>query len=926
MLKRLIKHCCAFVLKLSFSFRYRFKVFNKKILSDPKYQEKPVLVLCNHPSEIDALFILALAGVRLNLHPVVVENFYHYPGAKFFMDLVGAIPVPDIDMAVSDVKLKQAEEYHAKAVDVLKRNQGILIFPSGTLKRKPAERIGGRSGVPRLIQDVDDVEVILVRLTGLWGSAFSTAQWGHTPDFWKQVFRGFKTALKNFLFFAPRRKIYVEFEEAGADFPRKGDKIKINTYLENWFNQYYVKDGERVAEEPLNLVRESFWSSKLPKVKSATGRNDALEGMQVPRDIRTNILCKLSEMSAVPVGKIKDEQDLIYDLGLDSIDKTQIFTFLDDQYEIDQALIPGDLVTVNDLFAAALKLKEPMQKSAQVDKSELKKSWPKEKRKAVSHTPKGETIIEAFLNTSKAMGKLAACADATSGVLSYKRMRLAVVILAREIQKIEGKYVGIMLPSSCGVAILYLATLLAKKVPVMLNWTLGPLFMDHAVNLLEIKAILTSRKFIQKMQYLDIGEALNRLVYIEDLRAGLSKGDKLRGALTAMKSTKSILKSFQADTITGDDVGAILFTSGTTGMPKAAQLSHLNILSNQESCMEKVDLHPDDILFSVLPFFHVFGLVMTGLLPLIFGYRAYYFPDPTDGAGMGNQIMIWKATILMMAPTFYDNLFKSCTFRQLRSLRLFISGAEKASNQLMDTIKSFSSHRGHGTSRSPGEVYFIEGYGLTETSPVISMNLPAVKAKGVGQVLDNLDVVIIDPESTEILNIGQTGEICVSGPSVFLGYLKSKENPFITLQGKKYLRTGDMGQLDKNRYIVLGGRIKRFVKKAGEMLSLSIMEDELFNRAIEKKIIPSDWNHRPFVIMANEDVMGTPKLILFSEVRIDVDVVNEIFREAGFSRLFKVNEVQVINEIPMLSSGKVSLGKLGEMVKEMYPTPIDLPS
>jgi long-chain-fatty-acid--[acyl-carrier-protein] ligase len=907
MVRKIMQHICSLTVRFAFWFRYRIKTTNIEVLKDPDFKNKAVLVLSNHPAETDPLLLIALAGVELGVRPVVVENFYHYPGAKFFMKLLQAVPVPDFDSAVNEVKVKEGEHFHQRVLEVLRKKGSIMIYPSGTLKRRSTERIGGRSGVHRILQEVDDVAVLLVRVTGLWGSSFSTAQLGHTPPFWTQVIRAGLMILKNLFFFVPKREVIVEFEKAPPEFPFKGSKLELTRYLENWFDQYPTPTG-RVKEEPLNLVPEVFWSKKKPKSIFDRQERDLLEGMQVPRDIRTNILFKLSEMTGIAVGKIEDDNDIVYDLGIDSIDKAEIFTFLDHEYDIDPAIIPADLVLVKDLFAVALKLKQPIQKSLQKKSEKKKQGWPHEpKRKPVSHLSDGKTVIEAFLNTSNKRNNTAACADAVVGVLSYKRFRLGVVILAKEIQKLEGNYVGIMLPSSAACAMLVLATQLAGKVPVMLNWTLGAYFMNHAVNLLGLKAVITSRRFLQKMQYLDLGEAQNIIVSIEDLRAGLSKFDKMKGLFTALKSPKKILNTFKVDQIGENDVAVVLFTSGTEGLPKAAQLSHKNILSNLEASLEHIDLKSDDILISILPFFHVFGCCVTGLLPLIYGYRTFYSPDPTDGHTIGNDCLIWKPTLIVLAPTFYDNLFKCCTFRQLRSIRLFASGAEKASEQLMNAVRNLGD-----------EVQFIEGYGLTETSPVIALNPPYLPSRGVGRVLDNLDVQVIDPETGEVLKKTQSGEICVSGPSVFLGYYNSKTNPFIMINGKKYFRTGDKGHLDTDNYIYLEGRYKRFVKKGGEIINLSIMEEELFNRAVEKGIISSEWTHRPFAIMANEDSQRMPKLILFSEVKIDVEQVNELLREAKFSRLFKVTEVHMLKEIPLLSSGKVALGKLTEMMKQIY--------
>ena len=339
-------------------------------------------------------------------------------------------------------------------------------------------------------------------------------------------------------------------------------------------------------------------------------------------------------------------------------------------------------------------------------------------------------------------------------------------------------------------------------------------------------------------------------------------------------------------------------------LPKAVPLTHKNILSNQKSCIHSIDLNIHDVVCMALPPFHVFGLTM-GLLPFFTGLRGAYSPDPLDGSTIAKEVLKWRATIIVLAPTFYSQLFRVATLSQIKSLRVYISGAEKPPESLVKFINKL------------GDVWFIEGYGLTETSPIIAVNHIYSRPRGVGQVVPSCEVAIVDQESKRKLDCHQIGEVVVTGPSIFKGYYKQDNTEyFMDIEGKSYFKTGDLGYLDEDNYLFLQGRKKLSFKRGGEMINLVLIETILFDKARELGWIPEDTTQSPFACVPEETPAGNTKVVLFTELDLPLDKVNTTLLDAGLARVYKVNKVKLIEKIPMLKSGKVSLRQLFDILKE----------
>ena len=226
----------------------------------------------------------------------------------------------------------------------------------------------------------------------------------------------------------------------------------------------------------------------------------------------------------------------------------------------------------------------------------------------------------------------------------------------------------------------------------------------------------------------------------------------------------------------------------------------------------------------MLPPFHSFGFTVTGLLTLLSGIKIAFSPDPTDGKRLAHAIEHWGATILCGPPTFLKAIMKAATPEQLRSVRLCFSGAEKVPPDLLALMAPFG-----------GEEFFIEGYGITECSPVLTFNRQGKPHRGVGLPAQGVELLIVHPETYEILPVGTQGLILARGPNVFAGYLNpSVSSPFIEVKGLSWYKTGDLGFLDEEGALTISGRLKRFVKVGAEMISLAAVEDGLLKIGQEK--------------------------------------------------------------------------------------------
>ena len=814
MLKKIWIVVIFYCIKGLVSIRYCVRVLGLESLKPEVLRKQGgILFLPNHPSQTDPVVVLLALWPRFKPRPIVLEQFYYMGIGHYLMKLIQALPLPDLNGMVNKRKQKKIEKLFVYVSEELKKGGNFLIYPSGRLKVSGSEIIGGASFVHNLLKECPEANVVLIRTSGLWGSRFSKAITGMSPHFGSVACQGIKLVLRNGIFLTPRREVTLEIEGAPANFPYGGTRFEVNQYLEQWYNIN--------GPELIKLIYDYFWKKQYPQITASKASKIEAQVVISP-DLEKVIIEKLAQLTKRPSSAIQRNQYLSTDLGLDSLDIAQMYVFLDERYGV-EGLGLGQLQTVEDVMKAAA---EPTTVLAESDLEDTKRevSWPLEQLRPVIFPPQGETLQEAFLRICDRMDVYTACADSVYGILTYRRFKLNVLILANKLKHIEDRYIGVLLPSSSAAYMLIFAILLAGKIPLMLNWTVGVRALDHCVKVTRLKMVLSSRQFLNNLNNGDLGMIDDLLVLLEDLREELKLRDKLVGFYSLLKNADTLMKELKLKDLNPHDPALILFTSGTEELPKGVPLSHQNLISNQTSALKCVHFQTNDVFYGVFPPFHSFGLSVTGMLPLLAGIRSYFAPDPNDYQRMARDIESWQVTTFCCAPTFIKGLFHTASPDQLQALRFIVSGAEKAPKELVDYVDKMG-----------GEKYFIEGYGITECGPMVTITIPGVPRSGVGTPFPGIELCVIYSEDHQRLSIGEEGEICIRGPNVFSGYLGTQKSPFIQLEGKEWYRSGDRGYLTKEGALVLTGRIKRFVKIGGEMVSLGGLEEELLTLAFNRQ-------------------------------------------------------------------------------------------
>lgn len=895
-MKSFLEFLIAMFSRMALWFRYRIRVegldrLNAETLSRPG----GVLFLPNHPTYyIDPVIATLAVWPKYVIRPMVVEYMYYAPFIYTLMKFLQALPMPSFSTSSNSLKRKRSEKMIKEVVKGLKEGSNFMIAPGGGVKHTAFELIGGASGAHRVLQECPEANVVLVRVKGLWGSSFSRAIITKPQTLGEAIWNALKIVLKNLIFFTPRREVVVELLPAPPDFPRNAPRLEFNRYLEHWYN---LPDGFSDVKtgypgDSLVLVSYSFWKKDYLKPLEKKTTADDINIDAVMKPVKDKVFQKLAEISERNPSEIKPEMSLATDLGLDSLDTAEVAAFLGDEFEVTGVSV-NELTSVGKVLALASKqlvIEQPQDAHAVNDKKWFK-SIPHEH----AHVAPGNTVHEAFLNSCKMMGNTPSCVDLRSGVVTYAQMKLRAIVLAEKIKNMPGEYIGIMLPASVGANIVILATLIAGKVPMMVNWTTGPRHLESIIKLSNVEVVLSSWAFLDRLENVNLDGVEDQLVMLEDVAREISFIDKLKGLVLSKRGTKAVLKHFGSDKIDVDQKAVLLFTSGTESVPKGVPLTHRNIMTNVRGTIDCIDLYKDDILYGFLPPFHAFGFTVTGVMAPLAGLRVAFSPNPTDGAQLALGLERWKPTILCGTPSFLKAMFKLADKENLKQVRLSVSGAEKAPPELFEMVRDMT-----------GKDCVLEGYGITECSPVLTFNRPGEPHVGVGQPMPGIEMIIVNPETNALLETGQQGMILVRGPSVFSGYLNpGLSSPFVTVNGKQWYKTGDLGYLDDKQNLTIAGRLKRFIKIGGEMVSLAAIEDALLQSA-SKKGWPTNPEGPTLAICAKEDNGDRPKIALFTQFDASVDDVNKALKESGFSNIVKVSSVIKLTEIPVMGTGKIN--------------------
>jgi long-chain-fatty-acid--[acyl-carrier-protein] ligase len=440
---------------------------------------------------------------------------------------------------------------------------------------------------------------------------------------------------------------------------------------------------------------------------------------------------------------------------------------------------------------------------------------------------------------------------------------------------------------------------MANKVPVMLNWTVGGKHLEAVVSLSQLKAVLTSWSFLDRLDNVDLRPIQEILVVLEEMKATFSWIQMLTCPLKALLPGRILRKCLlggAARSLQGDDEAVILFTSGTENMPKGVPLTHRNLLSNMKATLQLIDLYSTDRLLGALPPFHSFGFALTGLLPILAGIRVLYTPNPTDSGLQARMIRRWGITIVCSAPSFLLNILRQGRKDVFDHVRLVVAGAEKPTNELYELAPA----------AAPNSTIWI-GYGITECSPVLSVNTIGDSAHGAGKAIPGVRLRVVDVDDySRTLSAHQSGMILASGPNVFGGYLqKDVQSPFYEREDVRWYVTGDLGFLSEDGYLTITGRLKRFVKIGGEMVSLGAIE-----AALGSIQLFAEGEGPQFAVCSKGESEGRPRLVLFATKNLPVTQINSILRQQGFSNLIRIDHVVTVETIPLSGTGKVAYRQL----------------
>ncbi|MCD6364521.1 MAG: AMP-binding protein, partial [Planctomycetes bacterium] len=757
-----------------------------------------------------------------------------------------------------------------------------LLYPSGHVYRSRYEDLRGNSAVETILKALPNVRVVLVRTRGLWGSSFSWAS-GNAPKIARIVRSGLVKVLLNAIFFMPRREVTIEFYEP-EDLPRKADRETINSSIENFFNQ---------DAPPNTFVPYMFY-----RAGKNEERREPATGIQrghvenVPAATRKIVLDYLHEQ--VGISDISDDNHLARDLGMDSLARADLIVFIEKEFGFPGGDVEA-LQTVGDVLLAACG--ESI--SALVDelKSIPAKWFLEEAQPRRISIDADTTVTEAFLRRAMVTPGKAILADQNSGVKTYRDVVTAVLALRKPIARLDGDTVGIMLPACVAADIVFLAVLFAGKTPVMLNWTVGRRNMTHSLDLVNVNSVLTSETLVSRLtgEGTDFGQLIERFVFLERVGKGLSHFDKLAAFLKARFCPSVLLKQKPRPT------AVVLFTSGSESFPKAVPLTHANLMANLHDICGWARMFSNDRLMSILPSFHSFGLTVGVLMPLCGGMGVVHHPNPTEAPMLARLIEAYRATILIGTPTFVSGIVRASTREQMASLRLAVTGGEKCPDRVYEALRARC-----------GEAVILEGYGVTECSPVITINDENAPVPGsIGKVMPSLEHVIVDLESNAEAPLGQAGMLMVAGPSVFDGYLNYHgDTPFVEFQGKQWYRTGDLVSADANGVLTFRGRLKRFVKLGGEMISLPAIE------AVLNEHYATADDEGP--VLAVEAAAGRerPELVLFTTRVLDRETVNRQIRDKGLSPLHNIRRIILLEEMPLLGTGKTDYRSLRELLQK----------
>jgi len=503
---------------------------------------------------------------------------------------------------------------------------------------------------------------------------------------------------------------------------------------------------------------------------------------------------------------------------------------------------------------------------------------------------------EACLRGLKKLGGETAVLDGMdSSSLSGSNLLAAGLALAQWLKtNVSEKRVAIVLPSSKGAMVANLGCLLADKIPVNLNFTAGHSALEASIKKAGATHCLTASVMAEKLKDFPWPK---HVVHLGDLVPKL-KLSIIKWRLISALLPAGPLARFAGLPREGDRKEAVLlFTSGSSGEPKGVALTHRNLLANTAQFGEMLDMNGKDVILGALPFFHSFGSTVCLLFPMTEGIKVVTYPNPLETSKCAKLIERYKTTLVLATPTFLRGYLKRAEPEQLRSVRLIVTGAEKLPDELAAAFKARFG------------IDIMQGYGLTETSPAASFNIPNLpdcaqpsnRSGSCGKLVPGLAAQIRHPETDALISIHETGMLWFKGANVFDGYLDDVERTAEVIKDG-WFRTGDLGRFDEDGFLFIEGRVSRFSKIAGEMVPHETVESKI----VELFELSSEGERVVMITSVPDDAKGEA-LVMLTTRDFTPAQVREKLNEAGLPNLWIPKRIQRVEKIPILASGKLDL-------------------
>ncbi len=485
--------------------------------------------------------------------------------------------------------------------------------------------------------------------------------------------------------------------------------------------------------------------------------------------------------------------------------------------------------------------------------------------------------------------------------LRFDKLLAAAIVLSKVIKKeTSKKRVGIILPPGKGGALANVAVLLAGKIPVNLNFTAGDKAVESSIRQAGLDKFITADRFVTKLT--SFNWPPNRdLIFLDRVLPGLKAKIVLWLGLSKIFSPSMLASILGVPKKGGAEEAVLLFTSGSSGEPKGVILSHRNMLANVNQFGSRVDLKSTDKVLGCLPLFHSFGCTVTMWYPMIEGVSVVTYPSPLETAKLAELIEQYQVSLLLATPTFLRGYLRRAKKEQLKSVKLVVTGAEKLPKKVAE---SFEARFGKPV---------LEGYGLTETSPVTNFNLPDVDGDerhptipnhrfgSVGLFIPGIAVRIKNPDTQEPLPVHSSGMIWLKGANIFEGYLGQPDKTAEVIQNGWFM-TGDIGRVDEDGFLYIEGRLSRFSKIAGEMVPHETVED-----LITKVLGSADDERKIAIIGVPDEAKGEALILLSADPEIDLHELRVKLTEEGIPALWIPKKIIDVEAIPILASGKLDI-------------------